>query len=132
MTTQAILDKGAIALSVTCAVHCLTLPILAVMSPALMGYFITDESFHRWLAFVVIPFSVIALTMGCKRHKNSKVAILGLGGLALIVFTAAFGHDVFGEAGEKIVTLIGAGVISLAHYRNFKMCQEHQSCDCGE
>lgn len=125
MTTQTICDKGAIALSLVCAVHCLALPVLAVMTPAIMGYFITDESFHRWLAFVVIPFSVFALTMGCRRHRRNAVVILGASGLLMLLFAAAFGHDILGEAGEKVATLIGAGLIALAHYRNYRLCQQH-------
>jgi len=130
MTTQTIFDKGAIALSVVCAVHCLALPVLAVMTPAIMGYFITDESFHRWLAFVVIPFSLIALTMGCRHHKNFTVAMLGVSGLLVLVFAAAFGHDLLGETGEKVATLFGAGLIAIAHYRNYRLCQQQRSCDC--
>jgi len=125
MTTQAIFDKGAIALSLACAVHCLALPVLAVMTPAVMGYFITDESFHRWLAFVVIPISLFALTMGCRRHKSMTVFAFGISGIVVLVFAAAFGHDVLGEAGEKVATLIGAGLIAVAHYRNYRLCQKH-------
>jgi len=125
MTTQTIFDKGAIALSLVCAVHCLALPVLAVMTPAIMGYFITDESFHRWLAFVVIPFSVIALTLGCKRHKSYAVVTLGAVGLLVLLFAAAFGHDMLGETGEKVATIFGAGLIAMAHYKNYRLCQQH-------
>jgi len=125
MTTQTICDKGAITLSLVCAAHCLVLPVLTVMTPSIMGYFVTDESFHRWLAFVVIPFSFIALTMGCKRHKSHAVAIFGVFGLLLLLFAAAFGHDVLGETGEKVATLIGAGCIALAHCQNYRLCQRH-------
>jgi len=124
MNTQAIFDKGAIALSLVCAVHCLALPVLAVMTPAIMGYFITDEAFHRWLAFVVIPISLFALTMGCRRHRSLMVVILGASGMAVLLFTALFGHDVLGEAGEKLATLIGAGLIAAAHYQNYRLCQQ--------
>jgi hypothetical protein len=29
----------------------------------------------------------------------------------------------FGEAGERIVTLIGSGLVALSHFRNFQLCQ---------
>lgn len=130
MTTPAILDKGAITLSLVCAIHCLALPLLAVLSPAAMGYFITDEAFHTWLAFIVIPFSLVALTMGCRHHKSKTIALFGLSGMLILLLTALFGHDVLGESGEKIATVVGAALIALAHFRNYRLCQEHQNCKC--
>jgi len=123
MNTQTIFDTGAITLSLVCAVHCLALPVLAVMTPAFMGYFITDESFHRWLAFVVIPVSLFALTLGCRRHKTLLVVTLGASGIVVLLFAAVFGHDVPGENVEKVATLLGAGLIAIAHYYNYRLCQ---------
>lgn len=128
MVVQNILDKSSISLSVACAVHCLALPVITVMSPALVGSVFADEVFHKWLAFVVIPLSLVALFMGCKSHKSRMVGFLGATGLLLLVFTALFGHDVMGETGEKIATVIGAGIIALAHFRNYKLCQQHHDC----
>lgn len=128
MTTQTLLDKSSISLSLLCAVHCLALPIITVMSPALTGSVIADESFHRWLVLVVLPLSLVALFMGCKQHKGRVVLSLGISGLLLLVFTALFGHDVFGELGEKIATVVGAGMIAIAHYRNYRLCQQHHDC----
>ncbi len=132
MNTQLVLDKGSIALSLACAVHCLALPVITVMAPALMGYAIGDESFHRWLAFAVLPLSVVALMMGCKQHRTVSVVTLGAIGLLTILLTALFGHDVLGEAGEKIATVFGASMIAITHYRNYRLCQQHhkQSGSC--
>ena len=131
MNTQVALDKGSIALSLACAVHCLALPVIIVMSPALIGYAIADESFHRWLAFAVLPLSVVALMMGCKKHRTNSVIALGVVGLITIFLTALFGHDVLGEAGEKIATVIGASMIAIAHYRNYRLCQQHHKHNCS-
>lgn len=128
MIIQTVLDKSSISLSVACAVHCLALPIITVMSPALMGSVFADESFHRWLAYVVLPISLVALFMGCRHHMRSGVVVLGAGGLLVLVLTALFGHDVLGELGEKIATVVGAGMIAVAHYRNYRLCQQHHDC----
>lgn len=130
MNNQATLDKSAIAISVVCAVHCLALPIVTVMYPSLIGYFFAEESFHRWLSFVVLPLSVTALWMGCRHHKSVRVSTLGAAGLLVLVFAALFGHDVLGEAGEKVATVIGAGLIAIAHYLNFRLCLAHRNCSC--
>ena len=129
MISQNILDKSSISISVACAVHCLMLPVITVMSPALIGSVLAEETFHRWLAFVVIPLSLVALFMGCRQHKRTQIVILGISGLAVLVFTALFGHDVFGELGEKMATVVGAAMIAVAHLRNYRACQRHHVCD---
>ncbi len=128
MNTQLLLDKGSIALSVACGVHCLALPVITVMSPALIGYAIADEVFHQWLAFAVLPLSVVALTMGCRQHRRASVVLTGLAGLLIILLTVMFGHDVLGETGEKIATVIGASTIAIAHFRNYRLCQQQHEC----
>ncbi|CCK74340.1 MAG: MerC domain-containing protein [Oleispira antarctica] len=120
------IDKVAIGLSTVCTVHCLLLPIILVMLPALSTNIFGDEVFHQWLLIAVIPTSLIALTMGCRQHKNLSVMIFGLLGLAILIPTAFFGHDLLGEAGEKIASVLGAAFIALGHIRNSSLCK-----DCG-
>ena len=120
------IDKVAIGLSTVCTVHCLLLPIILVMLPALSTNIFGDEIFHQWLLIAVIPTSLIALTMGCRQHKNLSVMIFGLLGLAILIPTAFFGHELLGEAGEKIASVLGAAFIALGHIRNSSLCK-----DCG-
>ncbi len=87
-----------------------------------------QESFHVLLLWFVIPLSLVALTMGCRSHKDILVAILGLGGLVAMVAAAVLGHDRLGESGERILTLIGAGAIAVGHIRNFVLCRRER-CD---
>jgi len=129
---QAVLDKSAIGLSLLCAVHCLALPLLAVLGPALTGYFVFEESFHRWLVVVVLPLSLVSLWMGCRHHKKIGVVALGVAGLMVLITAALAGHDLLGEWGEKIATLFGASLVALSHIRNFQLCREHIDCDCLE
>ncbi len=122
------LDKLAIGLSLACAIHCLIIPIALVMLPTLMLGIFADESFHRWMVIAVLPTSLVALTLGCRKHKSTQVFLLGLAGLAILLLTALIGHDLFGETGEKIATMIGAATISLAHYKNHNLCKAHHHC----
>lgn len=94
------------------------------------GLFLAEEAFHQWLAIVVIPFSVFALYLGCKHHKRTQLLCLGLTGVGVLLVCAAFGHDLFGETGEKIVTVFGACIIAVAHVRNYLLCRDHRDCDC--
>ena len=116
-------DKFAISTSALCAIHCLSLPIILSLFPALGSTLLGEESFHKWLLFLVIPLSLVALTMGCKQHKSWFVAILGLIGISILIFTAAYGHNLFGHDGERIATLMGVSALALGHLRNYKLCR---------
>ncbi|QBF83599.1 MerC domain-containing protein [Shewanella maritima] len=128
-TAQLALDRLAIGVSALCAVHCVATPILLVLLPSLSALPIADHHFHEMLVWVVLPTSAVAVTLGCKRHKDTKVWLLALTGLAVLMVSAFFGHDFLGEVGEKIATLIGALIVALAHWRNFKLCRKKQCCD---
>lgn len=122
------LDKVAVSASALCAVHCLCLPLFVGLFPALGATLFGQESFHVLLLWLVIPFSLVALTLGCRKHGNRLVLLSGLAGLTLLVAAAVLGHDVLGEGGERIVTLVGAAAIAFGHLRNYGLCRR-VACD---
>ena len=119
-----IVDKFAISASAICAVHCLTLPILVGVFPALSTTLLGEEAFHVLLLWMVIPLSLFSLSLGCKRHKSPFVILFGACGLVILTFTALLGHDLLGETGERIATLAGAAAIASAHVRNYLLCRQ--------
>ncbi|WP_347331850.1 MerC domain-containing protein [Marinimicrobium locisalis] len=121
---QTITDKTAIGLSTLCAIHCLMLPVAIVMLPSLFATSLGDESFHQWLLLAVIPSSATALTLGCRRHGRWGVVTTGVLGLSVLVFTAFFGHDLLGETGEKIASVVGAALIVAGHLKNHLACRK--------
>ena len=121
---QALTDKTAIGLSVVCAVHCLLLPVAVLLLPSVAAVSLDDEAFHRALLVAVLPASLVALTMGCRKHKRYRVYIGGAIGLTILGFTAYLGHDTFGEWGEKFMTIVGASVIAISHLKNHRLCQQ--------
>ncbi len=127
---QAIADKTAIGLSFVCTLHCLALPLLLLTLPAITALNLMDEAFHLWMLMVVVPVSLLALSMGCKKHKNLNVLLVSSVGLILLVAAAFVGHDLLGEAGEKTMTLVGALCISVGHYFNHRLCQSSRDCGC--
>jgi putative Mn2+ efflux pump MntP len=129
-TVSAYFDKAAIGLSLACAIHCLLLPVALVILPALAATTFGDERFHLWLLMAVLPTSLLALTMGCRRHRNMGVMATGLCGLVILTLAAFLGHDWFGQSGEKIASLLGAALIALSHFRNHALCK-HLECGCG-
>ncbi len=122
-TTTAFLDRAAIGLSALCMLHCLTVPAAVVLLPSLVSLPIADEHFHLALVFIVIPTSLIALCLGCRRHRHVRVLAWGVSGVAVLVFAATLGHDVFGSTAERVMTVIGASLVVIGHVMNFRLCR---------
>lgn len=123
-----LLDKFAVSTSAICAIHCLCLPLLLGVFPAMGATLFGEEFFHVLLLWLVIPLSLVALFLGCRKHKSRLVALMGLAGLTFLVIAASFGHDVLGEVGERVATLIGAVAIAVGHLRNYTLCRR---LDCN-
>ncbi len=125
---QQLLDKVAISTSALCMLHCLLTPLLIIAVPVVSLTFMTDESFHKILVAFVIPISLFALFIGCHRHKDTTVMLLGCIGLVSPFIVAIIGHDVFGEFGEKVATVLSGIILVLGHIRNYVLCRK-TSCD---
>jgi len=117
------LDRFAVFLSATCMLHCLALPILVTLFPIAQGSLLGEQSFHLILLVFILPTSLIALTIGCRKHKDIITIGLGTVGLSILTFTGLFGHEVFGELGERIVTTIGGLILASAHIQNYRICR---------
>ncbi len=117
-------DKFAVYLSVFCAVQCLILPLSLLFIPAVSLLPLADESFHKILLLFVIPVSAFAMIMGCRKHKIYNVIYYGIIGLAIMVVSAVWGHDLFGETGEIVSTLAGTSILSIGHIKNKKLCKQ--------
>lgn len=132
--SQTISDALAMGLSVTCAIHCLLLPVALVLLPSLAALQLDNEAFHIWMVVGVIPTSVYALTLGCKTHKTYRFAMIAGVGVTLLVLALLLGESVIGEAGEKILTAIGAGFVAFGHWQNYQRCQQvsRAECECPE
>lgn len=123
-------DKVAVSLSVLCSLHCLLFPVLVVFVPSVAGLLMADDDmFHKWLLVGVLPTSAYALFMGCKNHGRYVFMGLGFVGVALLTVAAFFGHDLFGETGEKYLTVSGSVLIAIAHLNNSRLCRKKQSGD---
>jgi len=120
----------AIGLSAFCVIHCLASPLLIVLLPGLTALQLENEAFHSWLLMGVIPTSLFSLFMGCKQHRSYRVIIIGICGLLFLVsavFVEGFDN---GELLEKVLTVIGACIVAVGHYFNFRLCRRHQQCEC--
>ena len=117
------LDRIAVSLSLVCAAQCLLLPISVLFLPVLATLPIADEWFHTMLLFFVVPISTFAMFLGCRKHKSYNIIFYGFIGLLTLIVSALWGHDLFGETGEMISTLIGTSILSYGHIQNQKLCK---------
>ncbi len=125
--TTGLLDKTAISISALCVMHCLLVPVALILIPAFSVLPLADEKFHQLLIVLVLPVSVVALWMGCNKHRHWPVLVWGVAGLTVLVLTAAFGHDLLGEVFEKVATVVGALLLAIGHVQNYRQCQ---ATDC--
>jgi MerC mercury resistance protein len=122
---HASLDRLAIGVSTLCAFRCLLVPAIVVLFPALGAVLGSDEMFHKALVLFVVPSSIGALGLGCRRHRDRAVLALGAMRIGTLLVTLAFGHI---EYWERVGTIAGSGLILLAHVRNYRLCRED---DCA-
>jgi hypothetical protein len=125
------LDGMAVILSGTCMLHCLVLPLLVTLFPIVQGSLLEEKYFHLIMLVFILPTSLVALTVGCRRHRDTLTIVLGAIGLTTLAITAFWGHELFGLSGERVVTTIGGLVLASAHIQNFRCCR-HVDCQHDE
>jgi len=123
-------DRLAISLSALCVMHCLLTPLLIVFLPSIIAVQLENEAFHRALLLMVIPTSVFSLLVGCKQHKHYRLLNIGLVGILFLVSATFMEGLSNGELLEKVLTVIGACVLAVGHYLNFRLCNKQDKCDC--
>jgi len=128
--TQSVMDKFAIGLSMMCTVHCFATPILLTLLPSFAALQLDNEQFHLWILAAVIPTSLLALSLGCKKHKRFRYMVSGLIGVTLMVLAVTVGEALFDELGEKGFTLVGAVFVAVAHWFNYRQCLAKNDDDC--
>lgn len=116
------IDRLAIALSGVCAVHCV-LVVAAITAIPIWGLgWLTAPHFHEWFLAAALAPSAIALLSGYRRHRRTVVVAMGVLALALMALAIALSTlEAVSPRGESVVTLSGAGLLALAHWRNLRL-----------
>jgi hypothetical protein len=89
-----------------------------------------NEFIHYAILFIAIPVSLYALITGVKNHKSFTYLYVGLSGILALVLAVTFGVQIWGEVGEKILTTIGALLVAISHFKNYRLCREIECDDC--
>lgn len=99
------------------------MPVIVTMLPIMASSFFSHEMFHTLSLFLILPTSVIALFLGCRKHRHFHIVVTGVLGMAIITFTIIWGHDFLGETNEKIGISIGGIILAISHVFNFRACK---------
>ena len=129
-TTQEYSDKTAISLSALCLVHCLLVPSFLVFLSGYISLSYNNELIHYAILFIAIPVSIYALIAGVKNHSSYTYLYLGLLGIPTLILAVTLGVQIWGEAGEKILTTIGALLVAISHFKNYRLCREVECDSC--
>lgn len=129
-TTQEYSDKTAISLSALCLVHCLLVPSFLVFLSGYISLSYNNELIHYAILFIAIPVSIYALIAGVKNHSSYTYLYLGLLGILILILAVTLGVQMWGEAGEKILTTVGALLVAISHFKNYRLCREVECDSC--
>ncbi len=129
--TQLRTDKWAMTLSFVCALHCLLVPSFFILTSGFFAISIDNEIIHYSILLFAVPISCYALISGYKNHNTLKFLISGFGGLFMLVFAVMFSGILYGEFGEKSITLLGSILVIYSHYKNYQTCKSID-CSCHE
>jgi len=121
------LDRTGVLLSAACLVHCLALPILLTLIPMTQLGWLDEQLFHDLLLTVILPTSVIALCLGCHRHRQWKILGVGFVGLGILAVLSLVPHALIAPLVERLLTIFAGGLLVFAHIANFRRCRDE---DC--
>lgn len=111
------LDGVAVTASVLCLIHCLVLPAILVALPVLATMLTVPESFHPFAFALALPTSMLAMTLGRRRHGLRWPLVVAAIGLTLLGIGA---FAIESETMERAVSSVGALLLAVAHVGNWR------------
>lgn len=117
-------DMVGIGLSFTCLIHCLALPLLILLAPALSRWIALPEGVHAVILLLALPAAATAMIDGWRRHRRLLPALLAVTGLALLAagLSAHEGWIAVANraAADRVLTSVGALGLAAAHLVNWR------------
>lgn len=119
------LEQMSAGLSVACAVHCASMPLVATFLPMFGLSFLAHSEFEWLILTLSIGLALYILGRDFKlNHKNFQpllIAGLGFG----VIFTGHLWSEL-----EVIFAILGAVVIVIAYWLNWKLTRQVKVCKC--
>ena len=112
-------DRIAIVLSALCIVHCLAIPILVAGLPLAALSFADSGHLHELMMWLIVPVSIVGLALGHRIHAEAGIVAIGFCGVIVLAAAAVFGHGIWPETIEVLVTVAGSLTLATGHWLNF-------------
>lgn len=119
------LDRLGVCLSLACAVHCMSVPVLLSLLPVVGLGVLGDESVEALFLVMSSILAVASLCWGYRLHRRVRTFLL-LG--AAMAFIAA-GRFLVGDGLESICVVMGAGLLASGHFVNRRLCTACLRCE---
>ncbi len=116
-------EKLGITLSILCAIHCLSLPLILFFAPYIASSFVFNESFEWFLVITSFVLAAFLLIKDYRRHKNLIPIFL----LSLAFLTKLIDFIVNQESYHWFYGICLGVFISLAYWKNY---QHKTTCSC--
>ena len=112
---------------IACAIHCLAMPILIVVLPAIGSTFL----FHSWFEYLFLGigvlFSLLSLCWGYKYHRKLRVFSFLFAAVSFFFLAHQVEYElVFMLAGSTC--LVTANVVNSRLCKSCSHCKEEDSC----
>jgi hypothetical protein len=127
------LDKAGMIASITCAIHCMIMPLIVTLLPIFGLSLFATEEFEWMLLMVSAMLGVTSLCFGFKKHKSFRAfSFLGIGLTFLVIGRLAHEHvshfRVFTFDIYLLFLVAGATLVALSHWLNNKLCKSCLPC----
>ena len=127
------LDKAGMIASITCAIHCMIMPLVVTLLPIFGLSLFATEEFEWILLMVSAMLGVTSLCFGFKKHKSFRAfSFLGIGLTFLVIGRLAHEHvshfRVFTFDIYLLFLVAGAILVALSHWLNNKLCKSCLPC----
>ena len=117
-------DLTGILLSLTCLIHCLALPLILLLAPALSRWIALPEGVHAAILLLALPAAALAMRDGWRRHRRLVPAVFAVAGLSLLALGLS-AHEGWiavanPAAADRLLTSAGALALAAAHLVNWR------------
>lgn len=127
------LDKAGMIASITCAIHCMIMPLVITLVPIFGLSLFATEEFEWILLMISAMLGVASLCFGFRKHKSFKAfSFLGIGLTFLVIGRLAHEHinnfRVFEFDIYLLFLVVGAIMVAFSHWLNNKLCNSCPPC----
>lgn len=112
-------DLWGIFISGVCVLHCITVPIIILLFPAIgLEIFPREDITHAVLLAFILGVAGLAFISGYRIHGQWQPVAWLVAGLVLVIFATFFVHQILGHIWEPIFAIAGSLCLIRAHYLN--------------